>query len=357
MSDINPGHKEPKRRITIIIVNSLLAGAIVLAILWGISTYFNLDQDAYTNDAQVEEYVNPVNVRIPGYIKDVKFEEHRQVKKGDTLVTIDPREYKIALEQAQAAYLSARAAKDVTSSSKSTAQSNLAISDANISASKAKLWNAEQNFHRYQNLLKDGAATQQQFDQIKTEYDALEEQTNALIKQRKTTNLTTNEVGKRIDVNDAEIKRAQAAVDLATLNLSYTVITAPYNGITGRRNIEEGQLVQAGQNLLYFVRNNQKWVVANYRETQIEKLRLGQKVRLEIDGLNEKVMTGRIVAISEATGARYSAIPLDNSTGNFVKVQQRIPVKIELNRADNKQSDIDQLKAGMNVEVRLINNN
>jgi len=357
MSDINPGHKEPKRRITIIVINSLLAILIVLAIIWGISTYFNLDAEAYTNDAQVEEYINPVNVRIPGYIKNVKFEDHQHVKKGDTLATIDDSEYKIALEQAEAAYLSAQAAKNVTSSSKNTAQSNLEISDANISASKVRLWNAEQNFHRYQNLLKDGAATQQQFDQVKTEYDALVDQTNALVKQKNTTNLTTNEVGKRIDVNDAEIKRAKAAVDLAQLNLSYTIITAPYSGTTGRRNIQEGQLVQAGQTLLYFVRNNDKWIVANYRETQIQKLHIGQKVRLEIDGLDNKILIGRIAAISEATGSSYSAIPLDNSTGNFVKVQQRIPVKIELTRDDNKQTDIDQLKAGMNVEAELINKN
>jgi membrane fusion protein (multidrug efflux system) len=357
MSDINPGHKEPKRKITIIVSNGLLAVSIILAIIWGFSTYFNLDTEAYTNDAQVEEYINPVNVRIPGYIKAVKFDDHQRVKKGDTLVTIDDSEYKIALEQAEAAYLSAQAAKIVTSSSQHTSQSNLEISDANISASKARLWNAEQNFHRYQNLLKDGAATQQQFDQVKTEYDALTDQTNALVKQRNTTTLTTSEVGKRIDVNDAEIKRAKAAVDLAKLNLSYTIVTAPYNGVTGRRNIQEGQLVQAGQNLLYFVRNNDKWVVANYRETQIEKLHVGQKVSLDIDGFSNKTMIGRIAAISEATGASYSAIPLDNSTGNFVKVQQRIPVKIELTRDDNKQYDIDQLKAGMNVEVRLINKN
>jgi len=357
MSDINPGHKEPRRRITILIINSLLAVSAVLAIIWGISTYFNLDTEAYTNDAQVEEYINPVNVRIPGYIKEVRFEDHQHVKKGDTLVIIDDSEYKIALEQAEAAYLSAKAARNVTTSSKNTAESNVAITTENIGASKAKLWNAEQNFHRYENLLKDGAATQQQFDQVKTEYEALVDQTNALFKQRNTTNLTTNEVGKRVNVNDADIKRAKAAVDLAELNLSYTIITAPYDGVTGRRDIQEGQLVQPGQNLLYFVRNNDKWVVANYRETQIARLHIGQKVRLEIDGFDDKFMTGRIEAISEATGSSYSAIPLDNSTGNFVKVQQRIPVKIELTRQDNKQSDIDQLKAGMNVEVELINKN
>jgi len=357
MSDINPGQKEPKRKITIIVINSLLSVLIIIAIIWGITTYFNLDTVAYTDDAQVEEYINPINVRIPGYVKDVKFNDHQHVKKGDTLVTIDDREYVIALEQAEASYLSALAAKTVASSSTITAQSNIAITNADIQASKARLWNAEQNFHRYQNLLRDGAATQQQFDQVKTEYDALSNQTDALIKQRTTTNLTTNELRKRVDVNDAEIKRAKAAVDLAKLNLSYTILTAPYDGVTGRRNIQEEQLVQAGQTLFYFVRNNDKWVVANYRETQIAKLKIGQKVKLKVDGFSDKPMIGRIVAISAATGSRYSAIPMDNSTGNFVKVQQRIPVKIAVSGQDNKQADIDELKAGMNVEVELLNKN
>jgi membrane fusion protein (multidrug efflux system) len=355
MSDINPGHKEPKRKITIIAINVLLAICIIGAIIWGISTYFSLDRQAYNNDAQVEEYINPVNVKIPGYIKEVKFREHEQVRKGDTLVTIDDREYKIAVEQSEAAYLSAVAAKNVTFSSKNTVQSNLSTSDANILASQARLWNAEQNFHRYQNLLRDSAATQQQFDQAKTEYEALVNQTKALLKQRNTTTLSTSEVSKRINVNDAEIKRAKAVLDLSKLILSYTIITAPYDGFTGRRNVQEGQLVQAGQTLLSFVRNDDKWIVANYRETQIAKLHIGQKVKLVIDGLDDKMMTGRISAISEATGSRYSAIPVDNSTGNFVKVQQRIPVKIELDTVDNKKVDIGRLKAGMNVEVRLIN--
>jgi len=355
MSDINPGPKEPKRQVTKIIINSLLALSIVGAIIWGISTYFNLDRDEYTNDAQVAEYINPVNVRIPGYIKNVRFEEHQFVKKGDTLVTIDDREYKIALEQAEAGYLSALAAKNVTSSSRNTVESSISVYDANIAASKARLWNAKQNYLRYQNLLKDSAATQQQFEQVKTEYDALAAQTLALEKQRNTSTLSTNEVGKRVTVNDAEIKRAQAAVDLAKLNLSYTVITAPYNGYTGRRNVEEGQLVQAGQNLLTFVRNNDKWIIANYRETQIAHIHIGNKVKLIIDGLNDKVLIGKVTAVSEATGSSYSAIPVDNSTGNFVKVQQRIPVKIEFEHGANKKDDIAMLKTGMNVEVRLIN--
>ncbi|WP_208644898.1 HlyD family secretion protein [Mucilaginibacter kameinonensis] len=356
MSDMNPGITDPTPNRKNIIVNCLLAICVIGAIGWGISTYFDLGREAYTDDAQVQEYINPVNVRIPGYIKKVRFEEHQFVKKGDTLVTIDDREYHIALEQAEASYSAAIAAKNVTSSTRTTTESNIGITEANIAASKARLWNARQNYIRYQSLLKDSAATQQQFDQVKTEYDALAAQTLALQKQRNTTTLSTNEVGTRITVNDADIKRAEAAVDLARLNLSYTVITAPYDGYTGRRNVEEGQLVQAGQNLLAFVRNNDKWVVANFRETQIGKIHIGDNVKITIDGFNDKILVGKVTAVSEATGASYSAIPVDNSTGNFVKVQQRIPVKIRLAANENKKDDIELLKAGMNVEVRLNKN-
>jgi membrane fusion protein (multidrug efflux system) len=353
MSDLQPVNENPKKKVKIILLNSVLVICILIAIIWGISTYFNLDHSLYTNDAQVEEYINPVNVRIPGYIKEVRFDEHQHVKKGDTLVIIDDREYKIQLEQAEAAYLTAQASKNVTSYSVNTVHSNINVTDANIKASEARLWNAEQNYLRFANLLKDGAATQQQFDQVKTEYDALLAQTNALKQQRHTTSLSTDETSKKIMVNDAEIKRTHALVDMAKLNLSYTVILAPYDGVTGRRNIQEGQLVQAGQTLLSFVRNNSKWVVANYKETQVTKLHIGQKMKLKIDGLEDKEISGKVTAISQATGSRYSAVPVDNSTGNFVKVQQRVPVKIEIDPAANQTSDIDQLKAGMNVEVRI----
>jgi membrane fusion protein (multidrug efflux system) len=354
MSDINPGAKAPKRKITIIIVNSVLVILVIAAIIWGISTYFNLDSDVYTNDAQVDEYISPVNARIPGYLASVRFQEHQHIHKGDTLVTIDDSEYKIQVEQAEAAYLSALAARNVTTSSVSTVQSNIRTSDSEIAASKAKLWNAQQNYRRFANLLRDGAATQQQFDQVKTEYDALNSQTQALMQQRNTVHLTTDETSKRVNVNDAEIKRAKAALDLARLNLSYTIIIAPYEGYTGRRNVQEGQLVEPGQNLLSFVRIKDKWIVANYRETQISKIQIGQRVSMVIDGLGNRKLEGKVTAISEATGSRYSAVPVDNSTGNFVKVQQRIPVKIEL--LPQYADVLDKLRAGMNVEVRLLNN-
>ena len=351
MNNENQEAKPARKKTAVIIVNCLLVLLIVIAIIWAASTYFNLGNNLYTNDAQVEEYINPVNVRIQGYVKSVRFEEHQHIHKGDTLVIIDQSEYKIQLEQAEATCLSAMAARNVTASAVNTVNSNQDVIDANIKAVQARVWNAGQNYQRFANLLKDSAATQQQFDEVKTEYDALVEQRNALIRQNHTNSLNTGETSKRISVNDAEIKRARAAVDLARLNLSYTVIVAPYDGVTGRRNIQEGQLVEPGQNMLSYVRDDEKWVVANYRETQIGAIRVGQKMTLKIDGLDGRAFQGRVVAISGATGSRYAAIPVDNSTGNFVKVQQRIPVKIAIDQTKAPKADLENLRAGMNVEV------
>ena len=336
-----------------IIINSFLIAAAASFISWGVSTYFNLGDDLYTNDAHIEEYINPVNTRIPGYIKEVRFGEHQAVKKGDTLVLIDDREYKIQVEQAEAAYLASMASRHVTASSVNTVQSGLNTTDANIEAAKARMWNAEQNYHRYENLLRDGAATQQQFDQVKTDYETLVAQTKALQEQRATTSFATLETSTRIAVNDADIKRTHAALDFAKLNLSYTVITAPYDGVTGRRNIQEGQLVQAGQTLVSYVRNDGTWVVANYKETQVTKLGIGQKVKLHVDGFSDKEFDGIVTAIAQATGSKFSAIPTDNSTGNFIKVQQRVPVKIEFIKNQDTAEFLKRFRAGMNVEVRI----
>jgi membrane fusion protein (multidrug efflux system) len=229
------------------IINVLLSTGLVIAIVWAVYTYYHLDDQVYTDDAQVEEYINPVNTRITGYLKEIRFTDHQRCKKGDTLVTIDDREYRIAVEQAHAAWLAARASKVVTASAVSTVNSNQQITDANIRSLDARIWNAQQNMERFDHLLKDDAATQQQYDQVKTDYTALVEQREALVRQRMTTGFSTAETSRRIPVNEADIEHAQAVVDLAALNLSYTIITAPYDGVTGRRTIQEGQAVTAGR--------------------------------------------------------------------------------------------------------------
>ena len=342
--------KDQKRKKKIIVLNTLSALVILVAICWGISVFFHIGNSLYTDDAQVESYINPINTRIPAYIKEIRFSEHQQVKKGDTLIILDEREYKIQQEQAVAALADAQAVRGVASSGSDIAYNSIYIADANIEELKARLANMEVNYKRYQNLLKEDAVTQFQFDQIKTDLDAMRAKYHALMAQHKNNQLSTDETGHRKTAADANVMKAKAALDMANLNLSYTVITAPYDGVMGRRNIEEGQLLQAGQPIVSIVRGNEKWITANYTEDQIAKLQIGKEVKIKIDALYGKDFYGTISAISEATGSRYSAVPVDNSTGNFVKVQQRIPVKIAFTNK-NTPASLSLLKTGMNVEV------
>ncbi|MDR3711336.1 MAG: HlyD family secretion protein [Puia sp.] len=344
--------KERRRKRKIVILNALSAMVVLAAVAWGISVFFHLDKLVYTEDAQVEADINPINTRIPGYIREIRFSEHQPVKKGDTLVILDAREYAIQEQQAASLLADAQATKAVASSGSAIASNGIHIADANLEELKARLENMETNYRRYENLLKDEAITRYQFDQVKTELDAMRARYHALEAQHEGTELTTSESTQRIRVADANIQKATAALNMARLNLSYTVITAPYDGVVGRKMIEEGQLLQAGQPVVVIVRGNDKWVTANYTEAQIEKLHIGQAVDIKIDALSKAVFSGKIAAISEATGSRYSAVPVDNSTGNFVKVQQRIPVKIAFTEK-NSPSDIALLRVGMNAEVKV----
>ena len=348
------------------LINLVVLVMVLGGLFWVVKSYFNFGNDKYTNAAQVESFINPINTRVSAYIKEIRFVEHQPVKKGDTLLILDNREILTQVGQAEAAYMAALASKNVTSQSVNTASNNVNTVGANvqaasagIKAAKARLWNAEQNFNRYQNLLKDEAVTRQQFDQIKTEYESQKAQLEVQIAQlqsvvntKRSSELTVNEVKSRIGLNDAEIKRVESALEMAKLNLSYTVITAPHDGIMGRRSVNVGQLLNPSQQVATIVDINNVWITANYRENQMENVKIGGLAKVTVDALRGKEFEGKITAISGATGARYSAVPVDNSTGNFVKVQQRIPVRIEFTDK-NKIEDLKQLRAGMNVQVTI----
>ena len=348
------------------LINLVVLVMVLGGLFWVVKSYFNFGNDKYTNAAQVESFINPINTRVSAYIKEIRFVEHQPVKKGDTLLILDNREILTQVGQAEAAYMAALASKNVTSQSVNTASNNVNTVGANvqatsagIKAAKARLWNAEQNFNRYQNLLKDEAVTRQQFDQIKTEYESQKAQLEVQIAQlqsvvntKRSSELTVNEVKSRIGLNDAEIKRVESALEMAKLNLSYTVITAPHDGIMGRRSVNVGQLLNPSQQVATIVDINNVWITANYRENQMKNVKIGGLAKVTVDALGGKEFEGKITAISGATGARYSAVPVDNSTGNFVKVQQRIPVRIEFTDK-NKIEDLKQLRAGMNVQVTI----
>ena len=345
--------KERNRRIKIYSVNILSVLIILAAIGWGLLSYLQLNNSVFTEDAQIDGHINPVSTKVTGYIKDIRFQEHQTVHKGDTLVVLENDEYKIQVENALAALADAKAGNSVVQTEVEIARNSQNIAEANIEELKTRLENAEVNYKRFKDLMDKDAIAVYQFEQVKTDYESLKAKYKALSAQRVSSHLTTQETSRKTGINEAAILRARAALDLAKLNLSYTVVVAPYDGILGRVTLEEGQLVQAGQQLFNIVRDQQKWVTANYAENQMKQIALGKKVKLSVDAIPNVVFTGEIKAISEATGSKYSSIPVDNSTGNFVKVQQRIPVRIEFSK-DNKVEDLKKLMVGLNVVVNSI---
>lgn len=333
---------------------NVVVGVLLLAaILWVCSKFVHLGKVEYTDNAQVKQQIVPVNSRVQGFIKKTYFKEYQEVKKGDTLVVIEDTEYRYRVAQAEADYKNAVVGKKAMGTTILTTQSNIGVTEAGIEESRVRLENAEKEYNRHKKLLAQKSVTQQQFDAVSTNYEAAKARFEQLQRQRNTTSLVKNEQTLRLDQNDAGIKLAQAALELARLNLSYTVILAPCDGVTGRKNIENGQLIQPGQALVDLVNETDKWVVANYKETQTTNIKEGQVVEIKVDAIPGTKFKGQVQSISRATGASYSLFPQDNSAGNFIKVEQRIPVRIELSSTNNRK-DLEKLRSGMNVECEVI---
>ncbi len=351
----NKENRQKGKSLRFRIFNYILLVFIIVGIGWVITQFVIVGSSRYTNNAQVKRHIVPVNSRVQGYIKDIRFEEYQHVNKGDTLLIIDDAEYVFRLAQAEANYANALAGRSVMGSTISTTYNNLSVSDAGIEEVKVRLEHAATNLRRYQNLLTEEAVTQDQYDRIKTEYDATKAKYDMLVRQKKSTALMGEEQTKRLSQNDANIKQAKAALDMAELNLSYTVITAPCDGIVGRKDLQIGQLIQPGQSIVSVVDDSEVWVIANFKEKQMKNIALGDIVEIDIDAIPDVKFTGKVSAISQATGSAFSLVPTDNSTGNFVKVEQRIPVRLELT-GENAIEDIAKLKAGMSVEVYVKSN-
>ncbi|MCS3798538.1 HlyD family secretion protein [Niastella sp. OAS944] len=260
-------------------ITGWMAGIIIVALaIWGIFTLWGYFTYIQTNNAQIDEHVNPIISKAGGLIVAVKFEENQLVAKGDTLLIIDNREYILQQQQTEAA----------------------------IQKTRAQLQLLESNSHA-----------------LKAEKEIVQ----------------------------AELNRLAALLHSHKLDISYTVITAPYNGRMGRQAVETGQLINAGETLAYIVNNEtDKWVVANFKETQISYLHIGDSAKLIADAYPEQTFSGKIISFSPATGSRFSLLPPDNATGNYVKIVQRIPVRI---RIDGNKKDLELLKAGMNVNVYI----
>ena len=339
------------RRTRRMIYNILILCFLVGGLVYVCSRFIHLGNVEYTDNAQVRQHITPVNTRVQEFIKKICFEEFQPVKKGDTLLIIEDAEFKLRVAQAEADLSNALAGRSVTTAGIETTQSNIGVSDASIEEVKVTMENARRELQRYEKLLKEDAVTRQQYDNIKTAYEAAKARYQQASRAKRSTSLVKNEQTHRLGQNEAAVKLAKANLDLARLNLSYTVITATCDGITGHKNIHEGQLVQPGQAMVDIVDGTDLWVVANYRETQLPNIHEGAEVTMTADAVPGVKYKGVVESISDATGAAFSLIPQDNATGNFVKVEQRIPVRIRLK--GNGKADMKKLRAGFNVECKV----
>lgn len=342
---------------------------IVLALLlvgggwFGITKYLHAQKHEETDDAQVEANISPVIPRVAGYVKEVRVKDNQIVKKGDTLLILDDRDLALKVLQAEAALATAQsnlgAAQATTNASKSniaSTQAGISVADAQIEAAKINVWRTTQDYDRYANLIKDHSITQQQYEQASAAKQTAEKQLQILQSQKNQVSQQTNSVASQsnatssqIGVANAVIKQREVEVAEAKLNLSYAVITAQESGMISKVNLQEGQFLQPGQSVFSIVLSNDMWVVGNFKETQFEKMRIGQKVTVHADAFPGHSFEATLTSFSPATGSRFALLPPDNASGNFVKVVQRLPVKIEFNKPSD--SLVNHLKPGMNVTV------
>lgn len=358
-----------------------------------------------TDDAQIDGHIYPVSARVAGQVTKVNYDDGQTVHKGDVLVEIDPTDYRVAFERAQADYQDAQAnalaaqlgvpVSSVGSSSQirsagadlQNAQAGLNAAQKQVDAARAQVTEAQANaqklnadVERYRQLLGKREISQQQFDQataaatganaaVSAREAALSAaqaqvqqaqsriaQANAELKNAQASPNQVAATQAKAKSADAQVQRYKAAVDQAQLNLQYTTITAPVDGVVGRRSVQVGQNVQIGQDLMSIVPLREIWVTANFKETQLELMRPGQPVKVKVDTYGGRKWDAHVSSIGAATGARYSLLPPENATGNYVKVVQRIPVRIDFDNANSPDFNKDGLlRPGMSVtpEVKV----
>ncbi len=360
-AELFPQPKKKKKNIFPII----LAVLVLVGGIFGYRSYVFSQTHEVTDDAQIASSMSPVISKISGYVSEVRIEDHQFVKKGDTLIILDNRDQKMALESALAALgtaksniATARAATVAASQNINSTNAAIATASAQIEAAKVNVWKTSQDLKRYANLVKDHSITQQQYETALAAKQTADKQLQVLIDQKNQASQQTGIVTSQTDASSEQIgvaqsvsKQREVEVENAKLNLSYTVILAPEDGFVSKIPIRKGQFIQAGAQLFSLVRENSLWVIANFKETQLSKMVEGQKVEIEIDAFPDDHFEGEVTSFSPATGSTFSILPPDNASGNFVKVVQRLPVRIDFVKLDQKFAK--KLRAGMNVKTTV----
>lgn len=358
---IQPQETKKKNRF----IMPIILGVIVLA--GGIYGYRRISYGMVhenTENSQIEANLYPMSFRVGGFVEKVLVADNQQVKKGDTLAVLDTRDLAIRVQQAQIALDNAIANVDVvrgtagtTAANANVSNANIATAQANVDAADVRVWQATQDFNRFQTLFNGKSATQQQLDNARAAKETAEKQLLAAQKQLASakdqytaSGSQTTTAQRQIKLAEIMVDQRQADLDMAKLQLSYGYVIAPSNGFVSKKNVQQGQLVNPGQSILTLVDNSTVWVVANFKETQVEDIKVGQTVTVEVDAYPDKKFTGKVESIQAGTGAKFSLLPPDNSSGNFVKVVQRVPVKIVI---ENPAGTEHVLRPGMNCTVAV----
>jgi membrane fusion protein (multidrug efflux system) len=341
-----------RRRIPVIIVGVL---ALALAV-WGLNRYLYSRHHVSTDNAQVDGHITLIAPRIAAFVTRILVDDNQHVQAGDTLVMLDDRDLKVKLQQAEAdlrqaeAAVGSRGRAGQTQAELQATRSEAASAQASVRAAEADYHKAAADVERYRKLVAQKIVSAQQFDAAEAAEAQAAAKLEAARRQAAAAGSQVSASGAAVRSADAHLAAAAAAVDNAKLQLSYAYITAPVSGTVARRNAEVGALVQVGQTLMSIVPDENVWVTANLKETQLTHVRVGDRATFTVDAYPGREFEGRVESLSPATGARFALLPPDNATGNFTKVVQRVPVRIAV---DQPSSAPVPLRPGMSVDVTI----
>ncbi len=334
---------------TAVVLLLILAGSSALALggryWWTTWRYLETTDDAY-----VEGEITPVIPKVAGYVQELRVTDHQPVKAGDILLRIDDHEFRLAVDQAKARLEATRAALASARSRLELQETLIAQASAGVAAAEAELERADKEFQRARDLLRSRAGTRARFDEAR----AARRKAEAMLEQAR---MRLQAERQQVRILEAERSRLEAAVDsdraalaLARTRLADTIIKAPVSGIVGNRAVRDGQYVRPGTLLMAIVPLDGVWIEANYKETQLTRMHVGQPAEIAVDSFPDVTIRGHVQSFSPASGAEFSLLPPENATGNFTKIVQRIPVKIVI---DGENPLHGRLRPGMSVEVTV----
>jgi membrane fusion protein (multidrug efflux system) len=330
---------------------AVFALALIGAIIFGIRHWQYYAAHEETDDAQVEGHISPVLPRVSGFVAQVLASDNQHVEAGQALVAVDPRELDLKVAQSDATLQNAAADRGTAEAALAGARAYAATAAANVETALVRQRKAASDLERDTSLFKTGAITDSQFTDTKAAADTSAAVLAAVRSEATTADLQIAVAAARVAAAQTQAAEKASNLEFARLQRSYASVTAPIAGLVSRKNVEPGQFIEAGQTLLSIASETDLWVVANFKETQLTRMRPGQSVEFEADAYPGVIFRGKVESISGATGARFALLPPDNSSGNFVKVTQRVPVKIMLNQAPDSGHP---LRAGMSVDATVL---